>query len=271
MPTETIDYFDRDGLQLAVHVRSGHGVPILCIPGLTRNHRDFDDLLAQFPDRPIYRMDLRGRGASDWDPEPQRYTPEIYVADLLEWLAQQDQVFDFVGTSLGGILTMAVASVRPECIRRAVINDIGPVIDRQGMRKIRNSGDRTMCFADWATATEAVKVAQLPMHPRVLDWLAVAKRLCRQTDQGVCFDFDPAIFEQVSDKAIEPFWPLWHALADKPTLLVHGETSTLLTQGVVNDMLASHPKVSYLPVPETGHAPTLSEHECVAALHDFLA
>lgn len=216
MPTSSIEFFVRDGLKCAVHVRPGQGMPILCLPGLTRNHRDFDHLLAQFPDRPIYRMDLRGRSHSDWDPQPNRYQPQTYLADVLAWLETHPEgVFDVVGTSLGGILTMALANISPQRIHRAVINDIGPVIESLGMDNIRDSADRQMQFPDWAAATAAVRLAQSPMHPRESDWDRVARALCRERDGRVVFDFDPALFGPVKGQApVEPFWPLWEALAD---------------------------------------------------------
>ena len=88
---------------MATYHRPGVGTPILCIPGLTRNHRDFLPLLDMFPGRPFYLMDLRGRGQSDWDPQPERYQPQTYAADLSHWLAELPlSEFDWVGTSLGG-------------------------------------------------------------------------------------------------------------------------------------------------------------------------
>ena len=274
MPTVERTFFalGRAGARMAIHARAGRGVPILCIPGLTRNHRDFDGILDLFPSRPVIRVDLCGRGDSDWDSDPARYTPAVYLADLTAWLATRaEPQFDVIGTSLGGILTMGLASELPQRLRRLVINDIGPVIEAAGIDAIRARVGEGGPFLNWAEAIDAVHAAQFPAHPRETDWPRFARALCRARDSQVVFDYDPAISQQTRAGEIEPFWPLYQSMAGLAVLIIRGECSDLFSAQTLARMLELNPAAEALTVAQTGHAPTLYEPECLAAMGQFLA
>ena len=256
---------------MATYHRPGVGTPILCIPGLTRNHRDFLPLLDVFTGRPFYLMDLRGRGQSDWDPQPERYQPQTYAADLSHWLAELPVYeFDWVGTSLGGILTMALAESMSDRMRRVVLNDIGPVIELDGLNAIRARLGNQGPFDDWASAAQAVHAGQLPDHPREQDWDERTQAMCVQDSTQVRFDYDPAIAMQASAGDPPELWSFYQGLFDTPTLIVRGARSDLFSQATLDQMLTRHPQAQSVTVLDTGHAPTLKESEAKAAMQDFL-
>ena len=180
-------WYSADGLRL--HYRDYDGPrdrpPILCIPGLTRNARDFEPVADRYAgDWRVIAVDLRGRGESEHDPEPSRYAPRYYVADLLKLLDQQgiaDAVF--FGTSLGGICTMLLASTDADRIAGAMLNDIGPEIDQAGIDRIGSYVGKETRFASWEAATAALRRAQsrqcFPTGP-TSDWATFARRMCRE-------------------------------------------------------------------------------------------
>lgn len=270
MPSISREFFTLpDGVRMAIYHRPGTGVPIFCIPGLTRNHRDFLPLLETFANRPFYLCDLRGRGASDRDPNPENYHPETYAADIAAWInAQTTTPMDWVGTSLGGILTMALAG---QClIRRAVINDIGPVIETRGLDAIRKRVGNAEAFETWEEAQAAVIAGQRPDHPREMDWAERTQALCTERSGHIEFDYDPAIRQQTQGGEIPSFWPLYEQLHQTPTLVIRGEASDLLSESTYQQMLATHPNSQGVIVSRTGHAPTLKEPEAQTALTAFL-
>ena len=261
-----------DGIQMATYHRPGVGTPILCLPGLTRNHRDFLPLLECLPERPFYLVDLRGRGQSDWDSDPTRYQPLQYAADIQYWLDQiAEPVLDWVGTSLGGILTMALAEPLGNRMRRVVINDIGPVIELAGLNAIRARLGNQGPFDDWAQAERAVYAGQHSDHSREADWAERTRALCCQRDGKIHFDYDPAISQQASQGDPPDLWPLYRHLNSIETLIIRGQHSDLFSQDTLDQMLASHALAQAITVAGTGHAPTLKEPEAQTAVQTFLA
>ena len=258
-------------LRMAIYDRPGRGVPILCLPGLTRNHRDFDGILALFPARPVIRVDLCGRGDSDWDPDPSRYTPQTYLADLIRWLESRPEPrFDVIGTSLGGILAMGLAAAVPARLRRLVINDIGPVIEPAGMDAIRSRVGMGGPFTDWNDACAAVRAGKLADHPREDDWMRFTRAVCTERAGQVVFDYDPAIGQQAKGADVPPFWEAWEPTFAFPVLVLRGACSDLFSQATCDRMCTLHPNAEAVLVPDTGHAPTLYEPECQSALTEFL-
>src|SRR5215218_5622067 len=170
------EYVDRywnsaDGIKL--HYRDYAGPherpPILCIPGLTRNARDFEPVAERYAGNwRILCVELRGRGESEPDPDPSRYTPHYYVADILK-LLDQEGIADavFFGTSLGGICTMLLASTDSDRIAGAMLNDIGPVIDQAGIDRIGSYVGRQANFKSWGEAAEAIAERNREKFP---DW-----------------------------------------------------------------------------------------------------
>ena len=277
-----IDRYLATGDGPTLHYRDypgGAGLPpILCLHGLTRNARDF----AEFAERhsPRFRvvaLDFRGRGGSDRDPVPARYTPLTYARDVLQLLdALELPQAIFVGTSLGGLVTMTVAALAPQRIAGAILNDIGPELAEAGLERIRGYVGKDVRVASWEAAADAIAANNLgiPATYRREDWLEMAHRTCRERDGEIMFDYDLAIVEPFNAKGATPtidLWPLFETLAQKPLLVLRGELSDLLSASAAERMLAAAPGVQLAVVPGVGHAPDLNEPEAAAAIDAFLA
>ena len=278
------DYSDEyltvaDGLRL--HYRDFAGAadkpPLLCLHGLTRNARSFDNLAARIaPRRRVIALDFRGRGLSDYDPQPERYTPLIYSGDvlhLLDELAIGEAVF--LGTSLGGLVTMAIAAMAPERIKAGILNDVGPDVAPGGVDRILTYVGKDRRFANWDEAAAAVEAAQGSQYEKFGrdDWVAMAKRNCREENGEIRFDYDMAIAEPFKSLGATPavdLWPFFEALAQKPLLVIRGEKSDLLTPETAAKMQRVAPQMKLATVPGVGHAPELDEPVAAAAIEDFL-
>ena len=167
--------------------------------GLTRNSRDFEPFAEQYAGRfRIIAPDFRGRGLSDWEPDPSRYVPATYAVDVLALLDELaiDQAI-FVGTSLGGLVTMVVAAIQPQRISGAILNDVGPELDERGLERIRGYVGRQQHFANWEQAGEYVAHINdnLPGHFSQADWIERARRICREEDGSIVLAYDMAIAE----------------------------------------------------------------------------
>lgn len=268
-----------DGLRLHYRDYAGSGdrPPILCLHGLTRNGRDFADFADLYAGKwRVIVPDFRGRGDSDRDPQPVRYAPPTYAGDVLTLLALLGiERAAFVGTSLGGIVTMLVASVKPELVAAAALNDVGPEIDAAGLDRIATYVGKPSLFRSWDEAAEAIAQAQGAAHPgyATADWRKAARRLCRETSEGVTFDYDMRIADNFHATRSAPAvdaWPFFDALAGAPLLILRGETSDLLSAATAEAMAGRHPDAELVTVPGVGHAPDLSEPEAVAALNRLL-
>jgi pimeloyl-ACP methyl ester carboxylesterase len=269
----------RDGLRL--HYRDYPGAsdkpPLLCLPGLTRNARDFADLAERYSPRfRVIALDFRGRAASDYDPVPSRYNPMTYAADVIELLDQLgiDQAI-FVGTSLGGLVTMVIAATAPQRIAAAIINDVGPDVDPAGIDRILTYVGKDARFSGWDEAADVISGNYGASFDRYTheDWVKMAKRNCREEDGEIRFDYDMAIAEPFRTAGPVPqvdLWPLFAALGQKPLLVVRGEKSDLLTAETAQKMQAVAPGMKLVVVPDVGHAPELSEPEALAAIDEFL-
>jgi pimeloyl-ACP methyl ester carboxylesterase len=270
-----------DGLALSARIYPGDTArtPVLCLPGLTRNARDFEDLAASIaPARRVICPDLRGRGRSAHAADPATYTPVHYLGDVLALLAGLGiGRFVAIGTSLGGLLTMMLAATDPARIAGAVLNDVGPQIDPAGLARIRGYVGVPARFADWDAAARALAAAQAGTYPAFGhdDWLRMAHRAMRAADDGtIGFDYDMAIatpFAQDDGATPAPdLWPLFDALASCPVLLVRGGTSDILSEATAAAMAARHAGLERVTVPDVGHAPTLDEAPVRAAIARLL-
>lgn len=268
-----------DGLRL--HYRSYPGsadqLPLLCLPGLTRNSRDFAHFAERYSPRfRVLVLEFRGRGGSDYDPQPMRYTPLTYAADAIELLDQlgiPEAVF--VGTSLGGLVTMTVGVMAPQRIAATILNDIGPELMPAGLDRIRHYVGKDVRFGSWDHAAETIanNVGRIPESYSQDDWMRAARRVCREEDGEIRFDYDMAIvapFEAAPAPTID-MWPLFATLAQKPLLVVRGERSDLLSEEAAEKMKAAAPGAKFVVVSGVGHAPELDEPEAVAAIDAFLA
>lgn len=272
-----------DGLTLSYRDYAGppHAAvaPVLCLPGLTRNARDFEALgLELARTRRVLSPDLRGRGRSAYDPNPANYHPGTYLRDVLELLAATGALRVLaIGTSLGGLLTLLLAGARPGVLTGAVLNDIGPVIDETGLARIRGYVGKSGTLRNWEEAAEACRAANEGAFPGfgAADWLAFARRCCVATPEGgVRFDYDPRIAEPFAGSGASPAgdpWLLWAPLARVPTLVIRGAHSDILSAATLAEMQRRKPDTLAVTVPSRGHAPLLDEPEALAALREFAA
>ena len=272
----------RDGLKLFYRDYSGPSdrPPIVCLPGLTRNSRDFEDLASRYAGRfRVIAPDFRGRGMSDRDPEPAHYLPPTYAADVLQLLDELGiERAIFVGTSLGGLVTMLIAATQPQRIAATILNDVGPEIDQTGIDRIRSYVGRPVRFSDWDEVADYISglTRGLPASHSHDDWLRAARRVAKEDGDGITFDYDMAIaepFNQRNDGAAPAFdlWPLYNTLGGAPLLLVRGEFSDLLSPTAAQAMVEALPDAELVTVAGVGHAPELNEPEAVAAIDRFLA
>ncbi len=270
----------RDGLKL--HYRDYPGredrPPVLCLPGLTRNARDFENLARRLAgDWRVICPELRGRGDSAYAKDSASYNPMQYAEDITALLEEAGiERFVAIGTSLGGLLTMLLAYTGPERIAAAVLNDIGPDIEEAGLARIRTYVGQGRSFATWMHAARAIEESQRIAYPdyKIEDWLAMAKRLMVLTGNGrIVFDYDMKIAEPFAEGGAPgvDMWPALDALGGKPVLFIRGELSDVLGAATLEAMLKRLPGSEAVTIARTGHAPTLDEPECQAAIGRLLA
>jgi len=269
----------KDGLNLHYRDYAGNTdkPPLLCLPGLTRNVRDFADFAERYSPRfRVIAFEFRGRGSSDRDPVAARYMPPTYIADtieLLDHLGISQAIF--VGTSLGGLVTMGMAVVAPQRIFAAILNDVGPELSSAGLERIRTYVGRPLRFASWDEAARQLAASNpgLSEHYAHADWVRMARRTCREEGGAIEFDYDMAIGDPFKSDGPTPqidMWPLFGALAAKPLLLIRGERSDLLSAEAAERMQRDAPDMQTAVVHGVGHAPDLHEPEAVAAIDAFL-
>jgi pimeloyl-ACP methyl ester carboxylesterase len=269
-----------DGLRL--HYRDYPGdasrPPIICIPGLTRNARDFEGVASRLAGEwRLICVELRGRGESAYSKNPMTYVPPTYLDDVEALIAALKlERFVLFGTSLGGLITMLLAAGGKERIAGALLNDIGPTMESRGLEHIRSYVGRSQNWPTWLHAARYLAEAQADRYPdwELDQWLVYAKRLAKLTPTGrVVFDYDMRIAEPFKLPAGEAgfdLWPTFRALAGIPSLLVHGGISDLLSAETVAKMKAEVPTMESVTVPHVGHAPTLEEPEAVKAIDQLL-
>ncbi|MET3664330.1 alpha/beta hydrolase [Caulobacter sp. 1776] len=266
-------------------------LPVICIHGLTRNARDFEDLAPRIAatGRRVLAVDVRGRGLSAHDPNPMNYHPGTYAADVLSLLAAAGiERAVFVGTSMGGLITMVLTSIKPEAIAAAVLNDVGPELSPVGLARIAGYTGMAGRFETWVEAVAYAKAINATAFPDYgpEDWDIFARRLFDDKDGGFVLAYDPDIAapikaaaeaqkaaQDAGGQALAPpdMYPLFRALAkDRPLLLVRGGISDLIDPAIAERMRAAAPAMAYAEVPGVGHAPMLTEPEAWAAIEKLL-
>lgn len=274
-------WWSADGVRL--HARDYPGgedgrPPILCLPGLTRNARDFAAFAAAHAGAwRVIALSFRGRGESGYAKDAMTYVPLTYRQDVEALLAEQGiERFAVAGTSLGGIVAMLLAGARRERIAGALLNDVGPEIEPAGVQRIRGLVARGSSCPTWLHAARTVAEANRDIYPSwgLEEWLGMAKRLYRLTSAGrIVLDYDPKIAEPFRVPGAEAgpdMWAALGALADAPVLLVRGERSDVLSAAVAARMAAALPAAELVTVPGVGHSPTLGEPVAAAAVERWL-
>ena len=265
---ENCYWLSADGLKLHYRFYPGdeHLPPVVCLPGLTRNARDYDALAARLAGRrQVIAVDFRGRGKSEYAKDPMTYVPATYVADVQALLAERGITrVVAVGTSLGGIVTMLLAQAGAG-IAAALLNDVGPEIEASGITRIRGYVGKGSSCPTWMHAARALQDGNADVYPdwKIEDWLAMAKRVYRLTSSGrIVLDYDLKIAEPFKTPGNESGPDMWAALSGLravPVLIVRGGRSDVLSQPVAERMLAALDRGELVTLPGVGHAPTLSE------------
>jgi len=272
-------FTSQDGLRLHARdygPRRAAATPVVCLPGLTRNCRDFHDLALSLMDkRRVICPDIRGRGQSARDPDWRNYHPTVYLGDLKHMLAALNlhRVF-VVGTSMGGIMAMGMGVAMPTAIAGALINDVGPDIDDDGLDAIVDYVHRAdQVFPDWQAAGAFLKSC-FPDFPGMDDaaWQRAARRTCIERPDGtVQHDWDPAIAKPLeSQRGSIDLWPLFRSLRHVPLMVVRGALSDILSAETLARMQAALPHLVPVTVPGMGHAPMLNEPQIPELLNDIL-
>jgi len=270
-----------DGLKL--HYRDYAGgagrPPILCLPGLTRNARDFEGVADRLAGGwRVLAIDFRGRGKSDYAKDAMGYLPTTYADDvalLIEELGLER--FVLFGTSLGGIVTMLLANRFAGRVAGVLLNDVGPEIEAAGLGRIRSYVGKASVWPTWMHAARALQELNADVYPnwRIEDWLAMAKRLYRLNSAGrIVLDYDLRIAEPLrvpGNEAAPDMWSLLDVLAGVPGLLVRGARSDVLGERTAARMMTVLKQGKLLTVADTGHAPTLEEPEAARAIDRLLA
>ncbi len=263
-----------DGLRLAFR-DEGEGLAVLCLPGLTRDSRDFDYLAPHLSDVRLIRPDYRGRGASQWAEDPMSYTVPVEARDVLALMDHLGlERAAIIGTSRGGLIGMTLAASARERLIGVCLNDIGPEIGQQGLEVIMGYLGRNPRFRTQAGMAEALPglmegFRNVP-HER---WVQEVERHTAVTPEGLRITYDPRLREAVEAAGAQPapdLWPLFDALEGLPLALIRGEGSTLLTRETAERMRARRPDMIFAEVPDRGHVPFLDEPEALAAIRAWL-
>jgi pimeloyl-ACP methyl ester carboxylesterase len=279
-------YTSEDGLRLHAAEYGDPAspwLPVVCIPGLSRNARDFHVLgtyLSTHPERPrrVLAFDLRGRGQSDWAPDQAQYTPIVEMRDVLDGMAAFGVTRAVVvGTSRGGLIAMLMGVARPAVLAGAILNDIGPAIEARGLARLKTYVGRTPAPDDWEDAAYLLHRLHGHQFPALSDdeWRAFARMTWRDEDGAPASDYDPALartFDGVEfDRPMPTLWREFAALATLPVMAIRGETSDLLSPETLERMKAEHPGLETIAVAGEGHPPLLVRPALLERIAAFVA
>ena len=269
-----------DGLKL--HYRDYPGAasrtPLICMPGLTRNARDFEPVAELLGGkRRIIAIDFRGRGDSAYAKDPMSYMPLTYMQDVDALLRVLElKSFITLGTSLGGIVSMLLATMWKDKMKGAILNDVGPEIGAKGPERIRSYVGQTRKFDTWMHAARSLAEAHGEVYPdfKLADWLRLAKRTCKLSNNGrIVFDYDMKIaepFKQPGGEAGVDLWPVFESMSGMPLLVLRGATSDILEKATATKMVKKHGGATLVTIPRVGHAPSLDEPASLDAIRNFL-
>ena len=256
---------------------------VICLPGLTRNCRDFNVLatyLSKHPERPrnVYCFDYRGRGRSQYDRHWHNYTPFIELLDVLDFLTLRGlHRVGIVGTSRGGIIAMMMAALRPTAMGPVVLNDIGPVIETRGLARIMGYVGRMPVPKTWPDAAIMLREMNERAFPAFGDaqWEEIAKDVFDEQKGRPARAYDRKLARAIGgidlSRPVPEMWPQFIALGQVPAFVLRGENSDVLSEATLEAMVERHPNLRSLTVPDQGHAPVLKEPETLEAIGAFFA
>lgn len=271
----------KDGLRLHARIYGravGGRLPVVCLPGLSRNAGDFDVAArAIAEERRVIGLDYRGRGLSAWDDNWQNYALPVELEDVFAVTAALgiDRAV-FLGTSRGGLLTMLAGAVRPGFVAGAILNDIGPVIEGAGLDRIRAYLGRLREPARLDEAVAMLKAAGAERFPALTDddWRGQAQSIWTERDGLFAPAFDPALAKTLENadfsQPLPALWPQFDALAPVPVMVIRGEHSDILSEATVSAMAVRRADLDVLTVPGQGHAPLLTDAPSIARIMAFV-
>ena len=275
-----------DGLKLHGRVigpETDTALPVLCLPGLTRTTEDFDDIARALATdtktpRRVVAIDYRGRGLSDYDPDPAKYAVPVEMADVLAVAAAAgiDRAI-LLGTSRGGIISMALAAAKKDLLAGVILNDIGPALEIGGLMKIKGYITNPPQRKTWDEAAKGLKELFGPVFPTLTDdqWMAWAHRAFRESGDGLVRTYDSRLADGFAaitpETPMPPMWDLFDKLDGVPLMLIHGTLSDLLSPQGVHNMQARRPDMEVVEVADEGHAPLLGDAPTIERIIDFCA
>ena len=273
----------QDGCKLHVAVfgpRASARIPVVCLPGLTRTAEEFTVLAASLAadGHRVIALDSRGRGRSQFDADPAKYSLPIELADVSAVLTAIEAVpAVLIGSSRGGLLTMLLAVLRPTAIAGAVLNDIGPVIETKGLLRLKGYVGKQPVPRNFEEAADIVRDVNEEQFPKLRreDWLAWAHRTWREDANGLVLTFDRELARALDafapDAAPPPMWDQFDALNRVPVMVVRGANSDILSTETVAAMRARRAMLETVEVPDQGHTPLLAEADVIARIAAFVA
>jgi len=278
-----IHFSSRDGLRLYARHYPVPGAwrrPLVCLAGLTRNSRDFHDLAMALASqdergRNVFALDYRGRGRSQHDPNWRNYAILTELNDVLDFMVVKGLSHaGVIGTSRGGIVAMLMAVVRPTSVGAVVLNDIGPIIEREGLTRIAAYVGRVPLPADWAEATRLVRDINQRQFPAVPEtqWAELARQAFNDDNGLPAAAYDPALAKALAQMggAMPELWPQFTALTPVPVLALRGEHSDILSPATLEEMRRRHPRLETVTISGQGHAPLLKDARSLSTIADFL-
>lgn len=272
-------HLSQDGLSLYYRAYGNPlatATPVLCLPGLTRNSRDFHRLARRLSSaRRVVCPDYRGRGRSDYASDATTYHPAIHINDIRHLLAVEGlHRILVIGTSFGGFLAMGMALAMPSALRAVVLNDVGPEVSDEGISRIMDYVGRDNPQPDWASAVAEMRRMFPTLSLRTdEEWLGSARATWREGDDGLLhFDWDTRLAAAVSRARGElDSWSLFRGLTRVPVLAIRGELSDVFSMDTLRHMAREHPDLISVTVPGCGHPPSLSEPVAAEAIDEFLS
>jgi len=276
-------YPSQDGLKLYYreYGSSEDACPLICLSGLTRSSADFHDFAMRYSKtRKVFALDYRGRGKSEYDQDYKNYNPQVYLGDIFAFLTTKEiEKALFVGTSLGGLLTMAMAGLAKNFIAGAILNDVGPEVDTSGSSRILDYVGKDVRFESFKDAADKQKELYGGAYPDISedDWMGQAETtfMYDEAAKNYRLNYDlslgKALAEQLNSDEQLDLWPFFQALGDVPTLSIRGALSDVLSETVFERMKKENPNMEALVLKNRGHVPLLNEPEALTILDTFIA
>lgn len=286
MPADFEDFFytAQDGLRLHARLygRERAALPVVCLPGLTRNARDFHELALILSrqtatPRPVIAFDYRGRGESAWANDAKTYDAVTEAGDILAGLAALGVAHAaFIGTSRGGLILHVLAAMRPTVLKAVILNDMGPRLEVKGLAQIKTCLSAMPTPANWAEAVAATQSINAASFPALgdKDWERLTRVIFREKEGRLAADFDPALIETVKAidlaQPIPELWAQFDGFRDIPVMAIRGANSQLLSAATLDEMAARHPGLVAVTVEGQGHAPLLETAGLPAKIGAFM-